>query len=71
MSCVEVYNITDFNDDINYMYHKIIQTNLLFSGLVLLTTFTNMSLLISIKSKLIDIKNTVYPPLYKSTESNY
>lgn len=52
-------------DEINEMYHKFIRAQLLIGGIILITTFTNMSMLCSVKNKLREIKDSIMPPLYK------
>jgi hypothetical protein len=58
-------NYTDFNDEINFFYKNIINTNLIIGGIILVSTLTNMSLLCSMKTKINNISRMIIPPLYK------
>ncbi len=58
-------DIEYLEDEINEMYHRFIRAQFLIGGLILITTFTNMSILCTIKNKLNEIKYNVMPPLYK------
>jgi hypothetical protein len=58
-------NCTDFNDEINFFYKNIINTNLIIGGIILVSTLTNMSLLCSMKTKINNISKMIIPPLYK------
>ena len=55
----------DLADEINNMYHRLINFSFILGGVVLITTLTNMSLLCNIKKKLYDINRNLMPPLYK------
>ena len=55
----------DLADEINVMYHRLINFSFIMGGVVLITTITNMSMLCSIKKKLYDINRNLMPPLYK------
>jgi hypothetical protein len=66
MSCIEIYNITDLSE--TDFYQKYIEINLLFGGMLLissLTTIMNMSMIYNIKKQINNIKETISPPLYK------
>jgi hypothetical protein len=58
-------NYTDFNDEINFFYKNIINTNLIIGGIILISTLTNMSLLCTMKTKINNISRLIVPPLYK------
>ncbi len=71
MDIMEYYNCSDIeylSDEINEMYHRFIKAQLFIGGIILITTFTNMSMICSIKNKLKEIKETIVPPLYKISE---
>jgi hypothetical protein len=61
----DIITLVDLADEINIMYHKLINFSFIMSGIVLITTFTNMNLLCNIKNKLHDINKIIIPPLYK------
>jgi|688.fasta_scaffold2381940_2 hypothetical protein len=52
-------------DEINEVYHRLINFSFIMGGVVLITTLTNMTLLCNIKKKLNDINKNLMPPLYK------
>jgi hypothetical protein len=64
MDC-DIITSVDLADEINEMYQRLVKVNLLMGGIILITTFTNMSMLCNIKNKLKEIKNNFMPPLYK------
>jgi hypothetical protein len=64
MSCNES-DIDFLSDEINEIYHRFVKVQLFIGGILVITTLTNMSILCNIKSKLIEFKNIVSPPLYK------
>ena len=72
MSCNET-DIEFLTDEINEMYHRFIKVQLFIGGILIISTLTNMNILCNIKSKIIefknDLKNNVYPPLYKITDN--
>jgi len=72
MSCNET-DIEFLADEINEMYHRFIKVQLFIGGILIITTLTNMNILCNIKSKIIefknDLKNNVFPPLYKITDN--
>ncbi len=68
MSCNES-DIDFLSDEINEVYYRFVKIQVFMGGLILISTFTNMSILCSIKSKILelknDVKNNIFPPLYK------
>ncbi len=69
MSYIEVYNISDFEDEMIYAYNKIIINNFLIGGVLLITTLANMSLIYGVRKHIdnlnLQIKNNLLPPSYK------
>ena len=65
MSCVEVYNMTDFMDELEGAYNKSMNMHFFIGGVLMLTTLTNMSFLCNITQKINEIRNNYMPPTYK------
>ncbi len=65
MDCVNISDIELLSDEINEVYNRLIKVNFFIGGIILITTFTNMSCLCTIKNKLNEIKNNFLPPNYK------
>jgi hypothetical protein len=66
MSCIEIYNITDLSE--TEFYQKYIEINLLFGGMLLISTLTtimNMSMIYNMKKNINNIKEIISPPIYK------
>ncbi len=62
------YNNSDIEylaDEINEIYYRLVKVQLFMGGIILITTFTNMSMLCTVRNKLIELKNNIMPPLYK------
>ena len=60
-------DIEYLSDEISDMYHRFIRAQFFMGGIILITTFTNMTILCSIKSKLKELNRSLMPPLYKVT----
>ncbi len=62
---MDCYNGTELYDDIDFIYHRIINANFFIGSIILITTLTNMTLLCGINKKMKELKNIYMPPLYK------
>jgi hypothetical protein len=66
-TCIELYNVTDLPDLLDYAYHRYITVGFLFGSVIILSTVTNMCLFNSIKKYVKEIKQSqqLLPPDYK------
>jgi hypothetical protein len=73
MSCIEVYNITDFQsyyqDEMIFIYNRLVINNYIIGGILFISTLTNMGLICGIKKHINNIssqiQNNLLPPIYK------
>ena len=72
MDCVNISDVAFLSDEINEMYYRLAKINFFIGGIVLITTFTNMSMVCTVRNKLNEIKNNLnelrinfMPPNYK------
>jgi hypothetical protein len=72
MDCVNISDVELLSDEINEVYNRLIKVNLFIGGIVLITTFTNMSMICTVRNKLNELKNNLnelrinfMPPNYK------
>jgi hypothetical protein len=72
MDCVNTSDVDFLSDEINEMYYRLAKIHLFMGGIIIITTFTNMSMLCTVKNKLNEIKNNLnelrinfMPPNYK------
>ena len=67
MSCM-CYNESDIeylSDEINELYHRFVKVQLFIGGMIIINSLVNTNLLCSIKTKIIELKTVISPPLYK------
>ena len=60
-----ISNVEFLSDEINEMYYRLAKIHLFMGGIILITTFTNMSMLCTLRNKINEIKNNLLPPNYK------
>ncbi len=65
-TCIELYNVTDLPDLLDYAYHRYITAGFLFGSIVILSTLANLCAVSSIKKHIKEIKTSyILPPDYK------
>ena len=70
MSCIEVYNITDFEsniqDEMVFIYNRLVINNYIIGGILFIATLTNMSLICGLKKYINNMTTQILlPPVYK------
>ncbi len=65
MDCVNISDIEILSDELYEAYNRLITFNLFIGSIILINTFTNMSILCNIRNKINEITNNLVPPNYK------
>jgi hypothetical protein len=63
--CYNESDIEYLSDEINELYHRFVKVQLFIGGMIIINSLVNTNLLCSIKTKIIELKTVISPPLYK------